>query len=140
MYKCIIHPTDLQEDHLDYCEQSIILAKELDAEIYLLHALHIPNSWQFAQSLGFAETEPLPIEDAKIVMEALADRFNLSHENMLIKQHGLKQAILEVIEELQADLLIIGSTKNHFFQNEILQMSQYISQHSACDTLLLHQK
>ena len=140
MYNCLIHPTDLQEDHLDFCEQSIVLAKKLEAEIYFLHVLHLPDSWQLAQGLGFAETEPLPLDDARIVIYALADRFNLNHDHMLIKQQSLKQSIIEVIDEIQADLLVLGGSKKHFYHHEMMQISQHISNHSNCDTLLLHQK
>ena len=140
MYNCIIHPTDLQEDNVDFCEQSIALARQLDAEIYFLHVLHLPDTWQLAQGLGFAETEPLPIDDAKIVMTALADRFNIAHDHMIIKQQSLKHSVLELIEDLQADLLVLGSSKSHFYQHEIIHISQDISIHTSCDILLLHQK
>lgn len=140
MYKCIIHPTDLEQEHLEFCEQSIQLAEKLGAEIYFLHVLHLPDTWQFAQGLGFAETEPLPVEDARIVMTALADRYNLDRDHMIIKQQSFKLSIIEAIDELQADLIVLGCSQNHLDNHEIAQISQYISMHSRCDTLLLHQK
>ena len=139
MYNCIIHPTDLQEDHVAYCEQSITLAHQLKADIYFLHVLHLADTWQPAQGLGFAETVPLPIHDAKVVMYALADRFNLGHDHMIIKQLSLQQSILALIDDLQADLLVLGSKQQHFYQHEIFNISQEVGIHTNCDILMLHQ-
>jgi len=140
MYKSIIHATDLQEEHFGHCEQAVKLAKDLHAEIFFLHVLSVPDSWQIAQSLGFAENEPLPIKNAEIVMNALGEQFNLHKNHLLIRQGATRQTILDTIIELQTDLLIIGSSSNPLSQGEFTHLSHYLSDNAICDVLVLRKE
>jgi nucleotide-binding universal stress UspA family protein len=140
MYKCIIHATDLQEDHLHYCEQALEISKAFHAELFLLHVLSIPGTWQLAQSLGFAETQPLPTANAEIVMQALGEQLNLHKNHLLIRQGNPRQAIIDTIIELQADLLLIGAPTNPLYQAEMRHLSHYLADHADCDVLLLRAK
>lgn len=140
MYQCVIHATDLQEDHLNYCEQSVKIAKAFHAELFFLHVLSLPGTWQLAQGLGFAETQPLPTENAEFVMQALGEQFNLHKSHLLIRQGNPRQEIVQTINELQADLLLIGSATNPLYQGEMRHLSQYLSDHVACDVLLMRTK
>lgn len=138
MYQCIIHATDLQEQHLQYCEQAIEIARAFKAELFFLHVLSLPNSWQIAQGLGFAETTPLPTQNAEMVMHALAEQFNLHHNHLLLRQGNTRQTILDTIIELQADLLIVGAASNPLPQGELTHLSHYLADHAQSHVLLMH--
>jgi universal stress protein A len=140
MYKCIIHATDLQEQHLNYCEQALEIAKAFHAELFFLHVLSLPGTWQIAQSLGFAETQPLPTENAEIVMQALGEQFNIHKSHLLIRQGNTRQTILDTSIELQADLILIGAPSNPLSQGEFTHLSHYVSDHAFCDVLLMKPK
>lgn len=140
MYKCILHATDLQEKHLNYCEQALEISKAFHAELFFLHVLSIPGTWQIAQSLGFAETEPLPTENVEIVMQALGAQFNLHQNHLLIRQGNARQNILDTVIELQADMLLIGAPTNPLSQGEFTHISHYLTDHAFCDVLLMRPK
>lgn len=140
MYKCIVHATDLQEEHLHYCEQAVEIARAFKAEFFLLHVLSLPSSWQIAQGLGFAETTPLPTQNAEIVMNALAEQFNLHQNHLIIRQGNTRQTILDTIEELQVDLLVIGAASNPIPQGELTHLSHYLADHAHCHVLLMRPK
>lgn len=140
MYRCILHATDLKENHLNYCEQAVQIAKLFKADLFLLHVLDIPSSWQIAQGLGFAENEPFPIEETKIVMNALADQFELPQNNMLLMHGSLRNCIVECVENLQPELLLIGSPTNQLIQGEFTHISHFIVDHVPCDIMMLRPK
>lgn len=140
MDRCILHATDLQDNHLNYCEQAVKIAKLFKAELYFLHVLDIPNSWQIAQGLGFAENEPFPIEETRMIMNALAYQFELPKNNMLVMHGNLRSCIIECIENLQPEILLIGSTSNQLMQGEFTHLSHFIVDHAPCDVMMLRPK
>lgn len=140
MFKTLLHATDLKENHLEYCEQASKLSKIFGAELYFLHVLDLPSSWQIAQSLGFAENEPLPIQETKMILNVLADQFSLPHENMLLMEGSSKHKIIQCIHDLQVDLLLIGTGSNPLLQGEFTHLTHYLSDHSPCDVLLMKTK
>lgn len=137
MFKCLLHATDLQQNHLEYCEQAVKIAKSMRAQLYFLHVLEIPQSWQIAQSLGFAENQPLPIEETKMILRVLADQFDLPSEHMLLMEGTPKHQIIECINELEVDLLLVGSRTNPILQAEITHLTHYLADHSPCNMMLM---
>lgn len=140
MYQCILHATDLRENHLQYCEQAHALAKSLHAELFFIHILNVPNSWQLAQSLGFAENVPQPIEEATLVMNVLGEQFDLDKDHLLVRQGGIKNCLIEAIELVQAELVIIGFTHHALFKGELTHMSESLAEQTICDVLLMREK
>ena len=140
MYRCILHATDLQENHLNYCEQAVKIAKAFKAELFCLHVLDIPNSWQIAQGLGFAENEPFPLEETQEIMRALGQQLEIPKENMLVMHGNLRHAISDCIENLQPELVLIGSPSNQILQGEITHLSHFMVDHAPCDVMILRTK
>jgi nucleotide-binding universal stress UspA family protein len=140
MFKYILHATDLDEKHYEYCEQAVELANLLKAELYFLHVLEIPPSWQLAQGLGFAPNIPLPTEDTRTLMNVLGEQFHIPQERMIILEGNPKHKIIESIHDLQIDLLLIGAPSNQFLQGEITHISHYLVEHSPCSVFLMRQR
>lgn len=140
MYRCILHATDLQENHLNYCQQALQIAKAFKSELFCLHVLDIPNSWQIAQGLGFAENQPFPIQETQEVMISLAKELGLPKENMLVMHGNLRHCIKDCIDNLQPDLVVIGSPTNQLLQGEITHLSHYLVDHISCDVMILRIK
>lgn len=137
MFKYLLHATDLKEQHYDYCEQAIRIAKKLEAELFFLHVLEVPQSWQIAQNLGFAENIPLPFEDTRTLLNVLGEQFHLPPDHMLLMQGSPKHKIIECIHELQIDLLLIGSPSNPFLQGEMTHISHHLVDQAPCSVLLM---
>jgi hypothetical protein len=139
MFKYLLHATDLANEHLGYFEASIKIAQQLHAELFCLHVLEQPKSWQLAQGLGLIENIPLPQEDSQLILQTLAQEYKLSPENMFVMQGSIKHKIIECIHELQIDLLLIGAPSNPILQGELTHLSHYLIDHSPCNVLLMRQ-
>jgi len=138
MLKYLLHATDLTEEHLEYFENALNIAKQLHAQLFFLHVLEQPKTWQMAQGLGLVENIPLPEDDTKLVMNTLAKEYQINQDNMLIMQGSTKHKIIECLHELQIDLLLIGAPSNPLLQGEITHLSHYLIHHAPCDVMLLH--
>lgn len=137
MFKFILHATDLQEQHLEDCERAVRIAKKLDAELFFLHVLEVPQTWQLAQNLGFAQNPPLPIEDTRTLLNVLGEQFDMPPERMILMEGSPKHKIIECIHELQIDLLLIGCPSNQFLQGEVTHLSHYLVDNAPCSVLLM---
>lgn len=109
MYKIILHPTDLLENHYDNCKKSVEIANFFGATLHLLHVIEPPSTLQLAQGLGFAELAVPAKEDALTVMHLLGESLNLPPEQQHVEIGSIKQKIMEAVNNLTCDLIIIGS-------------------------------
>lgn len=81
--------------------------------------------------------QPLPIEETKMILQVLADQFDLPSEHMLLMEGTPKHQIIECINELEVDLLLVGSRTNPILQAEITHLTHYLADHSPCNMMLM---
>lgn len=137
MYKHILHATDLSENHFDICQKSIKLAKTLGAKLYFLHVIEIPASLQWAQSLGFAELAT-PVKDgAQTVMSTLSDALKIPSANLFVEIGSAYMHILSKVNELNCDLVILGSHAPNTFPTFMGSTAHAVLHHATCDVLTL---
>lgn len=129
MYKILLHPTDLSENHYYLCEKARQLADQLGAELHLLHVIEIPTSLQWAQSLGFAELEKPSKEGAEAVMLTLGEALNVPESNLHVDIGSVHDNILSKINALGCDLTLLGKhsggTMNHILGSTVRNIILY---------------
>lgn len=140
MYKIILHPTDLLENHYALCEQAAKLAAYFHADLYLLHVIQPPAALQIAQGLGFAEIAEPAREDALSVINLLCDPLSIPKKNAFVQIGSIKHAILEKAQELHADLIIIGSHSTTQFSPFLGSTAYSTLNHAPCDVLTINPK
>jgi nucleotide-binding universal stress UspA family protein len=137
MYTNILHLTDLNADHILLGQQASEIAARFGAKLYLLHVIEEPRSVQIAQALGFAEIEPPPIKDAGLVLQTLGETLDVPKKNCFVMAGTIEQSVLELVNNLNIDLIIIGS-HNAAATPKILEHSgEKILTEPPCDVLVI---
>jgi len=137
VYSCILHATDLSENHFELCKKAMALAKTFKAPIHFLNVIEQPAFSQLAQGLGFAELGKPDKEDAQTVMQLLGEAIGLPAEFQHIATGTAYQQILDTINELGCDLVILGSHPNHAMPHFLGSTAHAVMQHAACDVMTL---
>jgi len=115
MYKKILVPIDILEDeltkkvipHLEY------LAKLSNAEVIFFHTLPVASAIVNAYSFGFDEFKDQATVQTEQWLHKLIDSVNLPRENLSfsISFGNPRDEILAIAEEINPDLIIIGSRR-----------------------------
>ncbi len=140
MYKNILHATDLTENHFNYCEKALQIAKALDAKLYIMHVIEPPSSLQLAQGLGFAEiyNPTASLANAQEILKIIGESLNIPNNQLFAEIGSIKEHILKKAYELDCNLIIIGHHEAkklpEFFQSSAHNIEQY----ATCDVLSIH--
>ncbi|STX29123.1 universal stress protein A UspA [Legionella beliardensis] len=142
MYKTILHATDLSENHYNLCQQAVKLAQCFKASLHFLHVIETPASLQWAQSLGFAELATPVKDDAITTMATLGEALNIPLAHQHVEVGSAYSHILNKANELNCDLIIIGSHSRHslppFLGSSFLgSTANTIVHHAPCAVLTL---
>lgn len=115
MYKKILVPIDVLEDTLT---QKVIphvecLAKLSNAQVIFFHTLPVASAIVNAYSFGFDEFKDQATIQTEQWLNSLIDSINLPRENLSfsITFGNPRDEILRLAEEIEPDLIIIGSRR-----------------------------
>ena len=139
MYTKILHPTDLSQNHFRMCQKAMEIAKNFQAKLYLLHVIEPPPILQLAQGLGFAEFDrPTPTkEDALTVMNVLGEALGIPSSQQFVEIGSIKMHVLDKINELDCDLIIVGSHTPSALPAFLGSTAHAVVHHAQCDVLTL---
>ena len=115
MYKKILVPIDVLEDELT---QKVIphvecLAKLSNAQVIFFHTLPVASAIVNAYSFGFDEFKDQATVQTEQWLHRLIDTINLPRENLSfsIAFGNPRDEILRLAEEIEPDLIILGSRR-----------------------------
>jgi universal stress protein A len=137
MYKRILHATDLLSNHECLTEKAIKIAKQFNATIYLLHVIELPTSYQVAQGLGFTELVNPAKDDAQTVLSLIGENLNIPLSHQFVEIGSVKENIFNKVEELDCQLIIIGSHSIHGFDSILGSTAHAITNRAPCDVVTL---
>ena len=140
MYSCILHATDLSEDHFAMCQQAVKIANCFGASLHLLYVLEPPPSLQLAQGLGFAEFDSPVKEDAQAVMAVVGEAINIPTAQQHVAVGSIKMHILEQAKALGAELIIVGSHTPNTLPPLLGSTTHAIINHAHCDVLTIRSR
>ncbi|MEB7889788.1 universal stress protein [Hafnia alvei] len=143
MYKTILVPIDLDEDTLISLAAKHVedLAEQNDARI---HFVSVIPSYQYAATLSFAFTMDA-LDESKVkdialtTLKGIVSKFNISEdriEHHIISGGTPKDQILKLAENLNADLIIIGSNRPSIATYLIGSNAAAIVRHAKCSVLV----
>lgn len=143
MYKTILVPIDLDEDTLISLAAKHVedLAEQNDARI---HFVSVIPSYQYAATLSFAFTMDA-LDESKVkdialtTLKEIVSKFNISEdriEHHIISGGTPKDQILKLAENLNADLIIIGSNRPSIATYLIGSNAAAIVRHAKCSVLV----
>ncbi|HGM5488905.1 TPA: universal stress protein [Serratia fonticola] len=115
MYKTILVPVDIAEDVLTEhaLEHVVYLAKMSGAKVHFFHALPDASAFVTAYSFGIKEfenqAEVKAIEGLKKIMAEID--LPLERLSYTISFGSPRDEVLQLAEEIEADLIVIGSRR-----------------------------
>lgn len=112
------------------------IAKEFDANIYMLHAVEHLSSYGAAYGVAAgADIEEMLLENARDSMQKLGQKIGLPTDKQIVKVGPAKTLILEEAENLGADLIIVGSHGRHGIRLLLGSTANAVLHGAKCDVL-----
>jgi nucleotide-binding universal stress UspA family protein len=137
MYHNILLATDLVSEHTHICKKAAFIAKQFNANLYIMHVIEFPASIQIAQGLGFTELAEPSKEDAQTVLSLLGEELQIPAEQQLVEIGPIKDTVLHKASELNCGLIIIGSHSNKGIEQLLGNNASSIINHATCDVVTL---
>ena len=137
MYTNILFATDLLNEHNHLTKKAAAIAKEFKAKLYLLHVIELPASIQLAQGLGFTELAKPAKDDAQTVLSLIGDNLHIPAEQQFVEIGSVKEHIFTKVQELNCQLIIIGSHSSSGLQAFLGSTAHVTVNHAPCDVMTL---
>jgi len=135
-YRRILVAIDLSEASGPVLEQALHLSRGCGAELHLLHVVeYIPVEPMGEALLPAVDIEQELAEGARRRLEELASQAGAAELERQVVTGSIKNEVVRVAEELEADLIVIGSKERHGL-GVMVNLTEDTILHSApCDVL-----
>ncbi|MDX1901748.1 MAG: universal stress protein [Gammaproteobacteria bacterium] len=112
MYKHILLATDLTDD-ADYLVNKVKKMTEIaGAKLSLLHVVEPLPGYSYAY-LGIEDIEGQLIQESRNALSKMGKQLQVDDKNLWVEIGPTKSKILEIAEEIGADLIMCGSHGRH---------------------------
>lgn len=146
MYKTILIPIDLDEDILTLLAAKHVeeIAEQNDAK---LHFVSVIPPYQYAATLSFAYTMDALNENkvrdiALSTLKRIVAKFKLPHDRInyhIVSGGAPKDQILRLADNINVDLIIIGSNRPSISTYLIGSNAAAIVRHAKCSVLVVRE-
>lgn len=134
MYKHILFATDLTED-TDYILSKVRgMRGYCGAKLSLIHVVEPLPGYSYAY-LGIEDIEGQLIEEAKVAIAKLGDQLSVDKKDQWIEVGPTKSKILDLAQEVGADLIMCGSHGRHGLSLLLGSTANAILHGAKCDVL-----
>ena len=135
-YKHILVAVDLSADSGAVCARAASLAKLFDARLHLLHVVeYIPVEPMGEALLPSVEVSDDLVASANSRLEALANEHGLGQAPREVRVGNIKAEVVQSAEEIDANLVIIGSRERHGLAILVNYTEDTILHAAPCDVL-----
>jgi universal stress protein A len=134
MYKQILFATDLSEETEYLIKKVQAMCATAKAKLSIVHVVEPLPGYSYAY-LGIEDIEGQLIEDAKKSMEKLGDKLSVAKQNQHVEVGPTKTKILQVADDMKADLIICGSHGRHGLSLLLGSTANAILHGAKCDVL-----
>jgi universal stress protein A len=134
-YKHVVIAVDLHPS----CDKVVItkaikIAKASNAKISIVHAVEHINAYGVAEAYSaVVDVEAQLIEDARKELTKIGQDFGVSADSLYLEVGAPKTVVLDKVEELNADLIVVGSHGRHGLQLLLGSTANAILHHAKCD-------
>lgn len=131
-YQRILLATDFSDHNQAPIEQADLLTANLNAKLTIIHVIEpIPA---YGYQVG-DDLESTIIDSAKHQLTVIGQQLNLADDHIHLKFGSVKKQVLTLADELNCDLIIIGSHGRHGLNHLLGSSAQSIVHHAKCDVL-----
>lgn len=134
MYKVILFATDLSED-TDYLINKVReIRGYTGAQLHLVHVVEPLPGYSYAY-LGVEDIEGQLVTESKTSALKIAEKLNIDEKSIFIELGPTKTKILDVADEVKADLIICGSHGRHGLSLLLGSTANAVIHGAKCDVL-----
>lgn len=135
-YRRILVAIDLSETSGPVLEQAMQLSRTFGAELHLLHVVeYIPVEPMGEALLPAVDIEQELAEGARRRLDELASETGATGQERQVVTGSIKSEVVRVAEELEADLIVIGSKERHGLGVMVNLTEDTILHAAPCDVL-----
>jgi nucleotide-binding universal stress UspA family protein len=137
--RCIVLPVDFSEHSARATEMAGDLAKELGANIHVIHVIEMPAMAMTPYDIGIPTTFFQEVREA--AKRKLAElKEGLERRGLSVESHLAEApatvAIQELVEEVGADLVVMGTRGNTGLKHVLLgSVAERVLRHVPCPVL-----
>lgn len=137
IYQSILLAIDLHpscDDHT--AEKAIQLAKLMNAKITIVHAIEHINAYGMAQAYPTViDLEEQLANEAKQALAKFSEKFGIPANRQFVEIGSPKMVILDKVEEVKADLIVVGSHGRHGLALLLGSTANAVLHNAKCDVL-----
>lgn len=133
-YKNILVATDLLEGAGIVLEKARELANQMKADLHVLHVVEPLPGYGYA-FIGSAEIEVELVKEAKKQLTKIAKDYKIEADRRHVEIGPTKIEIIRVAEEINADLIIVGSHGAHGIGILLGSTANAVIHNAKCDVL-----
>ena len=137
MYKRVLYATDFDEIGVRAAHRAEQLAKENQAQLFLVHVVEPIPAYAYPGFAGFAEVELSIREQAEKELKALAAQLNVDEKHCILAFGSIKHEVLRLAKEYEIDLIVSGSHGKHGLAILLGSTADAILHGAHCDMLIV---
>lgn len=132
MYHSILLCTDLDDKSTITANKAWELANQYDAKLSIVHVVEPIPTYGYS---GSVDLQAISEKEAEKLLQSLAKELQIPPEHAFIANGSTTEEILDIANEVSADLIILGSHGRHGFGRLLGSTANAIAQHAQCDVL-----
>lgn len=142
LYKNILLAVELiSETDAEITKVALELAKQNGVSLALVHSIEYLSSYGAAYGIALSpEVEELQMKNAKESIKELGEKLGVPENKRFVKLGPAKFSIIDVAEEVGADLIIVGSHGRHGVQLLLGSTANAVIHNAKCDVLAVRLK
>ena len=139
LYKNILLALDLTEQSEAVGRRAMEIAEACDAKLTLLHVVeYVPVDPSGEALLPTpVDLEEELLDSARKRLDTLADKLHIKSCRRRVELGAIKAQIVRVVDEIEADLLVLGSHERHGLELLLGSTGRAIFSASPCDVLAI---
>lgn len=141
----ILYPTDFSATSKAALSQAVFLANQYNADLHLLHVIVLHSDDPLNPEYHFPESEEIYAELRKVAQSEMSRLFQEGQgKSLKIREHMVRAlsagpAILEKADELDADLIVMGSHGRRGVRRLFLgSVAEEVVRSATCPVLTVH--
>lgn len=136
MYKHILVATDLMETSHKVVEHAKGMARDMGAKLTLIHVVEQAPTYAYGY-IGIADIEEELIETARHNLALLGNELGVGEDDQKVGVGSPKTLILQLAEEIDVDLIIVGSHGRHGLSRLLGSTANGVINSAHCDVLTI---
>jgi len=136
MYKHILLATHLSDDTNFLTKKVKAMHEYAGAKLSIIHVVEPLPGYSYAY-LGIEDIEGQLIQESKVALNKMAEKLGIKDKDRWVEVGPTKSKILDVAEEIGADLIICGSHGRHGLSLLLGSTANAILHGAKCDVLVV---